>query len=297
MQRKLIFLVHGGLGNQLFQYAAGLYAEKRWGIPVDFCSLVPREDKKKEHPRQFMLNRFAIHRPVKHAGFIWRKSMLGSRFLSLKHTIHSVLGISVVDETSLYRLDPEFEKEPHHRKTVFRGYWQSIEYIREIEAPLRAELQIRGQAEWANAKMISMIKAQSCSVSLHIRRGDYTGISGGSIILPLEYYQSAIRRMAASHPDGRFFVFSDDLNWAVDHLPKDAPCIFVEGNSQNEAHEDLRLMAACKHHIIANSSFSWWGAWLNPDPEKKVIMPKYWMGHELTALGLIPEGWETIWTV
>jgi hypothetical protein len=114
-------------------------------------------------------------------------------------------------------------------------------------------------------------------VSLHVRRGDYLLATEGSLALTLAYYQAAIGIVQASRTDTSLFVFSDDIKFARENLPRDIHTTFVDHNDAWTGYEDLRLMSACKHNIIANSSFSWWAAWLNPHREKIVIAPKYWL--------------------
>jgi hypothetical protein len=296
MGKTITFLIHGGLGNQLFQYTAGLHAERVWGVPVRFHVLAPLKDRR-AHPRPFMLDQFMISKPMLRVGWLMRRSLYGSKLIPVKLAVHRMAGIRVLDETVLHDMDPLMQNlPPEGKKLLFRGYWQSVTYMDGQEERLREELRFRNLPEGNNAEMLARIKGEPCPVSLHIRRGDYRQVSNGSILLPLEYYHQAIDRMLALDPASRFFVFSDDLDWARENLPRDLPATFVVGNNEEQAHEDLRLMSDCKHHIIANSSFSWWGAWLNPDPNKRVIMPKFWMGAMQTPEGLIPARWETVWT-
>jgi hypothetical protein len=129
-------------------------------------------------------------------------------------------------------------------------------------------------------------------VSLHVRRGDYTLAAEGKIALPLSYYASAIAYCQARLEDPTFFVFSDDMEFARANLPGNPRAVFVDHNDDASSHEDLRLMSACRHHIIANSSFSWWGAWLNPRADKIVYAPKYWLlNRDSYFPDLFPASW------
>ena len=117
----------------------------------------------------------------------------------------------------------------------------------------------------------------------------------GSPVLSYEYYKKAIAFVAQKINNPTFFIFSDDMQWAVKHLRFGFPVVCVDINNEASASEDLRLMSTCDHHVIANSSFSWWGAWLNPSPEKIVIAPKYWMMKESSYYpDLYPPEWVLI---
>lgn len=140
-----------------------------------------------------------------------------------------------------------------------------------------------------NLEMLQQINKTPGAVSLHIRRGDYLTINGAPV-LPLSYYQEAIQKIRERID--RPVFFSDDIRWAESTFRDGGNFVFVDINGADAGQEDLRLMAACKHHIIANSSFSWWGAWLDPSEEKTVIAPKYWMMIKETFYPeLFPESW------
>jgi hypothetical protein len=132
------------------------------------------------------------------------------------------------------------------------------------------------------------------SVSLHIRRGDFVSnrktneIHG---VLPLEYYYEAIRLITNQVRNPEFFIFSDDIPWVRENLLVPKKVNFVEHPTSNRDYEDLILMSNCKHHIIANSSFSWWGAWLSQNPVKRVIAPREWYRIVIDTRDLLPEEW------
>jgi len=132
------------------------------------------------------------------------------------------------------------------------------------------------------------------SVSLHIRRGDYLTMQKAIDtigVCPLDYYDKAIREITRKIKNPTFFIFSDDINWVKENLKTNSPTIFVSGGKLKD-YEELILMSKCKHNIIANSSFSWWGAWLNNNPNKIVIAPKKWFKDtSKNTRDLIPESW------
>jgi hypothetical protein len=142
-------------------------------------------------------------------------------------------------------------------------YLQNVENFRGIEGAIRAYFSPRPDI-WARlASRFDAVLSLPHKTSLHVRRGDYLGHNGLFTILPLAYYVEA---MSMTH--GPYIVFSDDIPWCRTHLPGD--CIFME---HNRNYEDLFLMAACDEHIVANSSFSWWGAWLGGG---RAVLPRVW---------------------
>lgn len=129
------------------------------------------------------------------------------------------------------------------------------------------------------AEVLAERISDSPAVSVHVRRGDYLDASHGGMytgICTEGYYQKAMERIRKSVPDAVFYVFSNDTDWAKAHFAgKD--CVVAEGGTEDTGYQDMYLMSLCQHHIIANSSFSWWGAWLGRNPEKKVIAPDRWL--------------------
>jgi hypothetical protein len=129
---------------------------------------------------------------------------------------------------------------------------------------------------------------------MHVRRGDYasnpkTGATHG--LCSLDYYEEAIRYISERVEQPIFFIFSDDINWVKCNLKVDFPCQYVDHNKSMESFNDMRLMSLCQHHIIANSSFSWWGAWLNPGQKKIVIAPRRWFLNSNNVEDLYPASW------
>jgi hypothetical protein len=178
--------------------------------------------------------------------------------------------------------------------TLFVGYWQSEKYFADITEELREELTPTTPVEGQNAVYAATIR--DCNaVSLHVRRGDYASNQQTNTVhglAPLAYYSGAVRLIRERFGDTRFFVFSDDLTWCRESLPLDSTTVYVQGNDGDRAFEDLRLMSLCRHHVIANSSFSWWGAWLNPNPNKVVIAPKHWFADPtIDTTDMLPAGW------
>jgi hypothetical protein len=165
------------------------------------------------------------------------------------------------------------------RYVYVEGFFESYHYPNAIETTLRNDLLFKEGPIGRNLDCLSAIRNCDISVSVHLRRGDYAVEFSGENLLPVSYYRNAIEAARESLNPSKFFVFSDDIEFARTHLGSDEDMVFVDHNGEAEAHEDLRLMAACDHHIIANSTFSWWGAWLNPSKEKLVFAPDRWRKH------------------
>ncbi len=175
--------------------------------------------------------------------------------------------------------------------SYLHGYWQTDRYFADIQGQIRQDLRMITSSTKQNDKMAARIqKAQS--VSLHVRRGDYLGLAAHQVCTE-KYYRNAVATMAEKKGiDPTVFVFSDDPDWAKDNL--DLPCekVVVDFNGPEADFEDLRLMSLCQHNIIANSSFSWWGAWRNENRDKIVIAPDRWFGKgPLHNPDIIPQSW------
>ncbi len=174
------------------------------------------------------------------------------------------------------------------------GYWQSYKYFEKFAGQIRAELTPSQPPQGANLLLAQTI-AQKNSVSVHIRRGDYVSNLVASSVhgfVGLAYYELALERISREIDSPHFFVFSDDLPWARENLKFPCDVTFVDHNSGAAAYEDLRLMSLCKHHVMANSSFSWWAAWLGWAPGKKVFYPANWFSSKLhNVSSLNPPAW------
>jgi hypothetical protein len=175
------------------------------------------------------------------------------------------------------------------------GYWQVQQIPASISEDLRREFRFREAAVDKNLEMQRRIRSAENSVAVHIRRGDYTLAAEGNIALPMTYYSEAFAQLRRTVRDPTLFVFSDDIEFARTNPRMDAPTVFVNHNSASDAHEDMRLMSSCRHHIIANSSFSWWGAWLGTIGDGIVIAPRNWMvGHRHCYDDLFPPNWRLL---
>jgi hypothetical protein len=190
-------------------------------------------------------------------------------------------------------IQPSLSLPAGTRRLYLNGLFQAYQYAQNVEQQLRRELVLREPPSGRNLETLNRIRDSECPVSLHLRRGDYKLYNEGRSLLPVAYYRDAIQAIGERVANPTYFVFSDEMAFARESLPEFESMVFVDHNTEESAHEDLRLMSACRHHIIANSTFSWWGAWLNPNPEKVVVVPDPWYLRR-PHTDLIPPRWRRI---
>jgi hypothetical protein len=296
---KILLREKSGLGNQLFQYAAGVYFAQRYGAELEIIQEPQELAVSYGHPRLFLLTKFSITTPV-------RQRSGWDRLLCSTAALKQPLAEFARRITHTQNYKPHFETDWRFLSTLpvssrtraiyLDGYFQVYKYAETMEHQLRKELALRDAPANKNAEVFDQIQSCESPISLHVRRGDYTTIYGGRDALPMTYYENAIKRTREVIRNPIFFVFSDDIAFCREQLPAGEDYIFIAHNDETEAHEDLRLMSSCRHHIIANSSFSWWGAWLNPNPDKIVLAPDRWLDPSVPCPDLLPPAWQPIAT-
>lgn len=285
----------GGLGNQMFQYAAGRALSLRRGQPL-------------------LLDVSGFANYGLHQGFELQRVFNCPTTIATESDVRSILGWQstagirrVLARPGLATFRRKgFIVEPHFhfwseitnvpQDCYLEGYWQSEKYFQDVASVIRADFTFRATLADRNAELAEQI-AQVNAVSLHVRRGDYaknkkTNATHG--LCPLDYYQAAIRVVAEKVEQPHFFIFSDDITWVRDNLKMDFPCQYVDHNHGAESYSDMHLMSLCRHHVIANSSFSWWGAWLNFEPGKIVIAPKKWFANSNNVTDIFPLSWKVL---
>ena len=209
-------------------------------------------------------------------------------------------GPIVYYQQNAFEFDPLlFQFKSMAKRDLFLfGYWQAYPYLENIRPILQSEFKTKAPIPEHYQVYLEHIRTNE-SVMLHIRRGDYVNSPSAAKfhgVLPLSYYQQAIQALLLNKPNAHFFIFSDDLPWAKEALPKNLKVTFVENALQADAAaQELQLMTACKHHIIANSSLSWWGAWLKQDCNGLVFAPNRWISDSSLDLShLLPTSWNRI---
>jgi hypothetical protein len=281
----------GGLGNQMFQYAAGRSLARR----LDTELLIDRTWLEGEGlfatPRHYELDAFHLRARSATPKLVSKLEQRSESTLNrLRRKLGLVPSVTVLHERS-HAFDTRFDTVSGDVLLV--GYWQSEKYFAECANEIRAELELEEAPSQRNRELIEKVGATN-SLSLHVRRGDYvsheaTGRFHG--LMPVSYYLEAVELVTEQAGRAEIFVFSDDIDWCKRELAIPGHKLhYVDHNARGS--EDLRLMSSCRHHILANSSFSWWGAWLNPDPEKIVVAPVRWFRDgSIDTSDLLPDGW------
>jgi len=288
-------ILSGGLGNQMFQYAAAriLSLKLQTELSVDLCIF---ERKSRATPRKFALGIFGICPPIinsvrnkllvisfsKFMRYKW-----GRKLLKLINVFNESKGIQTYDD-AFEHLDDEI--------TLF-GYFQNVKYFQDQSFLIRKDFSFKNITDAKNLAVVEQIDKTN-SISLHIRRGDYLNQNSNLVVLDIEYYLEAIKYIGKKIEDPYYFIFSDDIEWVKQNLNfDDFNYQYIDWNKGNESYIDMQLTSMCKHNIIANSSFSWWGAWLNDNPDKVVIAPSVWYKNQKKNEypdGFLPKQWITI---
>ncbi len=285
----IIARLNGGLGNQMFQYALGRHLAYKHQTTVKLDLALFENDKQ----RNFNLDCFNI------TGTIAAKQDL-NKFPASKQTLISKFINPFTQQFSSYKVvkeqyfhyDTDVLKAPDN--VLLDGYWQSEKYFQSISGILQSEFTFKPPLEGRNRQMADLIQSVPAA-SIHIRRGDYiTNSLTNRVhgICSIEYYLEAVRLISSKVPDPEFFIFSDDPEWVQQNIKLDYPIYYVNYNLTDKGFEDMRLMSLCRHHIIANSSFSWWGAWLGVNVNKVVIAPAKWFNDSsLNTRDIYPSAW------
>jgi hypothetical protein len=285
----IIVKLKGGLGNQLFQYAMArrVAHSNNTILKLDIESGLGVIEG--ATTRYYGLHSFNITENFASAEEIG-KLKKGRIYNLLIEEFKPYHWRSYVKERQ-FNFNPEILKISDN--TYIEGYWQSEKYFNNIESKIRKEITLKVSMADKYRELMDSI-AKTDSISIHIRRGDYITDKRSNRVIgncPLDYYYAAVEKISLSIASPHFFVFSDDIKWAEENLKGQYPLTFVS-DSQNNDYEELILMSKCKHQIIANSSFSWWGAWLNNNPSKIVVAPKKWFNNPyINTNDLIPEPW------
>ncbi len=272
----VIVQIEGGLGNQMFQYALYVaFTDKKISTRADIYKFKDY----KLHNGYELERIFGIK-----ASYVGKKQRAIVKALS--KCLHVLSGHPYKEKPSRQW---QFQGAVCKIRFGFlKGYWQTEKYFEAVSLTVRERFTFPPIQDERNKEILTKIKSCS-SVSLHIRRGDYLNTAQPSN-LPLGYYENAISLLNASVPDACFFVFSDDIAWARENV-KEKNVHFIDWNTGSESFRDMQLMSHCEHNIIANSSFSWWGAWLNGNANKLVLAPQQWMPGLTTNTDIIPKGW------
>jgi hypothetical protein len=285
----------GGLGNQMFQYAAARALALRRGAEVrlDVTGFENYQLRRYELDTYPIAAKIAVAEEgagMANAAGAGTRARLG-RLLGLRQGRPLKGGITHYREPH-FHFDASLAGQP--LPLLMDGYWQSERYFADAAARIRAELTPLAPLELENASTAAEIDRVE-AVSVHVRRGDYvtnahTNAYHGTCAL--DYYKGAVDLIRAKVANPHLFVFSDDASWTRANLATDLPTTYVSANPPDRGFRDMQLMSRCRHHIIANSSFSWWGAWLNPRSDKIIVAPKKWFAaSDNDTRDLVPAAW------
>ena len=252
--------VMGGLGNQLFQWACARNLQEKYG-----------------HCIQYDL------------GFYGGQNLRRPQLNEFKYLVFNnieanyTLGEVTIGDSFKYSDFIRYDLSQTQRRYNLQGYWQSEKYFEENEQVIRNNLEIDPRIDYHIKDNYPFIGNEK-TASIHIRRTDYVSSNGYHPVQPVSYYEQALEQIEYD----KLVVFSDDVNWCRGNLKFDN-MVFADNNTDLE---DLYLMSACDDNVIANSSFSWWAAWLNKNPNKKIIAPEKWFGPQGPSYDdIVPEGW------
>lgn len=281
----------GGLGNQLFQYAAGKALAVKHKVPLKLDLSFLKAGSDSHTRRHLALDIFNLEYEICSPADLklinrnaFTKRVSGLFPFLFKPVFHA--------REKGFAYDPDFFSFP--KNTYLDGFWQSEKYFETIRTLLLETVRLKEEPAEIFSNTVSRMQ-ETNSVSIHVRRGDYvTNKNANSFhgTLPLDYYRKAMEYLNASENKLEYFIFSDDLDWVKEHLKIEGPKHYIDFNDPSRSAYDLQLMSLCKHNIIANSSFSWWGAWLNQNSGKKVIAPKNWFqDKKINTKDLLPGAW------
>jgi len=276
----------------MFQYAFGLSVAKKAKMEL-YLDLSFYNQNHGLTPRSYALDIFG------HPAKIANDKIIDSFFRpGLLQRLHNKAGLNkhIICREKTMRFDNSvFAITP---PVYFEGFWQNEQYFSSMESDIRNAFSFEKTLNRQSQKIADELAQQANAVSIHVRRGDYvTSARTNEMhgVCSVNYYQKAIALIKKKVTNPVFYFFSDDAEWVARNLMSaNDDAVLVQHNQGEDSWQDMALMSKCSHHIIANSSFSWWGAWLNPTGAKMVIAPANWFAAKadfLDSLDLIPQKW------
>lgn len=271
----IIVKIIGGLGNQMFQYAyAKALEQKGYEVKIDISAF---ETYKLHGGYQLSFYNIDLITSMKEENNKYYKNNV---FLKVLRRLSFDFSRRIKEKSLLFDaklLDVE-------DNTYIDGYFQSENYFKDIKEIILKQFTIKKEISSYSKDIENQIKDSKNSCSLHIRRGDFVNNTNISIHGSCDavYYKNAMRLLEEKEDDINYFIFSDDIDWVKRNLDVKA-AIYIESKEKRLPHEDIYLMSLCDHNVIANSTFSWWGAWLNQNENKIVIGPKRWFADDKLA--------------
>jgi len=293
----IIIGIYGGLGNQMFQYACGKVIANKLAVELklDISLVSDRTPTENFTLREYELGVFKIDEQLASLSEVRRfvPNLWNATYFTKK--LFKVKRILTNKELYYEKAKFKYENQINYIKdnTYIHGYFQTDKYFNSIKTELLNIFSLRKEIDQLNISLISKMKNEN-SVSIHIRRGDYH-CSTFELLDISTYYSKAIEIIKDKVKNPVFYIFSNDTFWTEQHFSSfDIKKTFVKNNTGENSYMDMILMSKCKHNICANSSFSWWGAWLNENQKRIVIVPKKWFksGEFIdNTYDLIPASW------
>ncbi|PIT89084.1 MAG: alpha-1,2-fucosyltransferase [Candidatus Levybacteria bacterium CG10_big_fil_rev_8_21_14_0_10_36_7] len=288
---EIITKLQGGLGNQMFQYAIGrhLALKNNANLKLDISYYESEKMRKYGLDVFNITENFATPEEISWFNKFKRR---GGKIWVLYNKIFANNKIYV--QPKHFHFDPEVLTLKH--PLYLNGDWVTEKYFKDIEDTIRKEFTVKNELTGKD-KEIAKIITNTNSIGIHIRRADYitdTATTDYHGVCSMEYYDKAVKFIAQKIDNPHFFIFSDDHEWMEQNMNLDFPVTYVSHNTIDKGYADLRLLSMCQHQIIANSTFSWWGAWLNTNPNKIVLAPKKWFNKvksNVNTKDVIPESW------
>lgn len=291
----LIIRLKGGLGNQMFQYAFGRALSEKRGEALYLDISIFGKEPERDTPRHYALDCFNI------------KAKIANQRITARFNTRMAITFRKI-KRRLFRLN-DFTYHPslaNSRAQFMEGFWNNERYFKDISDNIRHEFSLKNKLGPAAEKIateiikdnISLDKKQT--VSVHVRRGDYVSnqYSMSELnILTLDYYQNALAIISEKlgKENLEVYFFSDDISWVKENLKLTGYSMKYIGHNSTDPiydYEELHLMSLCSHNIIANSTFSWWAAWLNRNPDKIVIAPEKWIRNPyINTNDVCPPSW------
>jgi hypothetical protein len=284
----------GGQGNQMFQYAFGSYLAKKHNtnFKID-TSILLNHIPCDLTPYNYDLGIFNIRGTIateKDIPLYTKKYNVKSLFHRIIHLLYLRLKGLKYEREWKFGFDQKYLMLPNN--TYLDGYWQSEKFFKKIEPDIRKEFTFNFEIKGLAAEMANKIKSSN-AVCVHIRRGDYLRYSAQYSVVGQEYISNGVKIITDKVNTPNLFVFSNDIAWCKDHLKFDHPHTFIDSeNAGKNDKEHFALMSFCKHFVIANSTFSWWAAWLSENKNKIVVAPKKWLNDpKINVENIYPEDW------
>lgn len=287
---KPIIYLQGGLGNQMFQYAFFLAIKEKYPNAICCNSLVS----KKDH-NGYELKRIFDIKCTQSIFLLFVAKIFRKLIYKKQHNIINLLNhlnVTLTQDSIPSHYMPNILTPSNKIYTFFLGYWQTEKYFRNIENKIRLAFRFNENMLSEKSKITAKEIQNSNSISIHVRRGDYLYSQYQSLygnICTISYYHKAIQLIQQKYENALFFVFSDDIEWVKKNL-KINNARYIDFNNNYDSWQDMYLMSLCKHNITANSSFSWWGAWLNSNINKTVICPSRFI-NSLEKSDIVPDSW------